>query len=1013
MQQLKKLFVVLMLAVSTLTSLAQSNKNNNDPDAAFKTAKEYWQKEQYSLAFPIFKSLYHQSLNKSNLPVHIQTESKYYMLVGGLWLNDASVEPLAIEFIELEANAHKVGIMSFHLAEYYYRKRNFAEANNYFAKTSIDNLTNREIADMKFHQAYGYFTIQQFDKAKPLFNAIRQLQSHPNFIDANYYYGFIMFYEKNYKEALAAFQLVEKSPAYQNIVPFYIAEIYYFGGERDKAINYATNAIKKGGQYYDIQLKQLVGHSLFEKRQYAEALPYLEEYVNKNEKVRREDLYELSYCYYEASNWNKAIKGFKQLGGKEDSLAQNSMYLLADAYLKINDKPSARNAFLFCASNNSNAKQKEVSVFSYAKLSYELGYMDIALKELKTFIAEYSKSTFIQEAKELQIAVLSNTSNYKEALELFDALPQKSDNTKKVYPKILYGRAVEYINDQQLDKADELLTKILQVPYNTQEIQLVYFWKGEIAYRNGKTEDALSFFTSYLKDPVTSGEVNAANARYNAGYCFMKKENYKAALDLFEKVVVNISSISPMLQQDAFIRAADCYYMMKNYKQALKMYEEVMTLNLSQADYALYQRAIIAGASSRIADKISLLQTLPLKFPNSALIADANMEIANTYLADEKWIEAIPYLEKVLNDKKANTWYPQAYLKIGIAYFNVQKNTESLGYFKTLVVKYPNSPESDDAVEYIRKIFVEDQKPGEFITFMRANGKTVTYSEADSLTYRAAMIRYEARDFESAKKGFAEYLSKFSDGRYAIEANYFSAEINIVSKNYTAALPFYEAVAIKAPNIYAERSALQAARIYYFDNKDYANAEKYFAQVKALTKQQESRLEAMRGLLRCQYKQQKWLEASTNAQELLAESGIAADDKMMANMVVAKSYQLENKLDEATTAYKAVIATGKSEFSAEAQYRLAEILYIKQKYADAEKAGFDVIKKYGSYEYWVTKSYILLGDVYFAQKDYFNAEATFKSIAENATIEELKKEAEEKLAKVIEAKNKANQVEHQ
>jgi hypothetical protein len=55
MQQLKKLFVVLMLAVSTLTSLAQSNKNNNDPDAAFKTAKEYWQKEQYSLAFPILK----------------------------------------------------------------------------------------------------------------------------------------------------------------------------------------------------------------------------------------------------------------------------------------------------------------------------------------------------------------------------------------------------------------------------------------------------------------------------------------------------------------------------------------------------------------------------------------------------------------------------------------------------------------------------------------------------------------------------------------------------------------------------------------------------------------------------------------------------------------------------------------------------------------------------------------------------------------------------------------------
>ncbi|MFX4887686.1 hypothetical protein ABTB91_19820, partial [Acinetobacter baumannii] len=57
---------------------------------------------------------------------------------------------------------------------------------------------------------------------------------------------------------------------------------------------------KKKGQYYDLQLKQLAGHILFEKRQFAKALPYLQEYVEKKEKVSREDIYELSYCYYEA-----------------------------------------------------------------------------------------------------------------------------------------------------------------------------------------------------------------------------------------------------------------------------------------------------------------------------------------------------------------------------------------------------------------------------------------------------------------------------------------------------------------------------------------------------------------------------------------------------------------------------------------------------------------------------------------------------------------------------------------
>jgi hypothetical protein len=75
-------------------------------------------------------------------------------------------------------------------------------------------------------------------------------------------------------------------------------------------------------------------------------------------------------------------------------------------------------------------------------------------------------------------------------------------------------------------------------------------------------------------------------------------------------------------------------------------------------------------------------------------------------------------------------------------------------------------------------------------------------------------------------------------------------------------------------------------------------------------------------------------------------------------------------------------------------------LFLQNKFADAEKAAFDVIKKSGSYELWVTKSYILLGDVYYAQKDFFNAKATYKSVSENSGLKELKAEAEAKLLKV-------------
>ena len=60
-----------------------------------------------------------------------------------------------------------------------------------------------------------------------------------------------------------------------------------------------------------------------------------------------------------------------------------------------------------------------------------------------------------------------------------------------------------------------------------------------------------------------------------------------------------------------------------------------------------------------------------------------------------------------------------------------------------------------------------------------------------------------------------------------------------------------------------------------------------------------------------------------------------------------------------------------------------------------------MINKAGSYDYWITKAYILLGDVYFKQQDYFNAEATLRSVTQNATDEALKNEAQQKLDAVV------------
>ena len=72
-----------------------------------------------------------------------------------------------------------------------------------------------------------------------------------------------------------------------------------------------------------------------------------------------------------------------------------------------------------------------------------------------------------------------------------------------------------------------------------------------------------------------------------------------------------------------------------------------------------------------------------------------------------------------------------------------------------------------------------------------------------------------------------------------------------------------------------------------------------------------------------------------------------------------------------------------------------------------------MINKSGSYEFWVTKAYILLGDIYFKQKDYFNAKATFQSVVANSLNMDLKNEAQKKLDAVIEEESKNSKVNNQ
>ncbi len=981
-------------------SQAQQTFWLTDPQASFKQAQEFYQKQYYSLAYPIFRELEHDQASRPELYQTFGFENiQYYVLVCSLNQDDSTAVSPAKIFIERDNNAARDGMLGYQLAEYEFRHGNYETALKLYESAGIENLSNNEIATLKFHKGYAYFIRKNFDIAKPLFDAIRQLPKDIHYIDANYYYGYICFYQKKYNDAYAAFMIVDNDPKYSRFVPYYIANIYLVQGQKEKAISYAAAKLSGGNQYYDTELRQLVGHGYYEEKDFRKALPYLEQYVSRSKTVSRQDLFELSYCYYQTQNYTKAIDGFKQLDGKNDSLAQNAMYLLGDAYLKTNQKSNARNAFLFCASNSSYPVQKEISQYQYAKLSYELGYPGVALTEFRSFLTDYPNSSNAPEARELLLNVLANTSNYKDALALMDSVSNPSASARQLKARILYGRATELINDGMLSNAADLLERAAREPNNMALLPYIQFWRGEIAYRTNHLDDAVPFFIEYLKTPVSRGEVNPVNAKYDLGYCYLKKENYKEALNYFAQVVRNPGINASVLEQDAYIRMADCYYMNRDFKTAVPMYNKVLEYSWPASDYATFQKAMVAGVNNS-GEKISLLNGLIRKYPNSDLVMDANMEIANTYLANEQYRESLNYLNAVIANNGNNALKPRALLRSGLANYNLGNNAEALNKYIELLKKYPNSLEAQEALDNAKSIYVEEGRTTEYVSFAKGMGIAVSVSQEDQLAYQEAEVQFNNGNFSGAQQKFEDYLKRFPDGKYELEANFYKSEIYVSQKNWEKAVVGYEGVADKAPNKFAEKSILQAARINFFNLKNYADAEVYYAKLKDFSTSSENKMEAMRGLLRCQFELQQWTIASDNAKELLGEKGIGSDDKIIASMVMGKSFQANGNCESAISYFKTVASMSRAAYGAEAQYQIADCQYQQNRLKEAEKSAFEVIHKSGSYELWVTKSYFLLGDIYLKEKDYFNAKATFQSLVENAKIEEIRVQAEQRLDEV-------------
>ncbi len=1008
---LRHIFVFLLGICFWQFTSAQQTLIYTDAYANYKKGMELYENKMFAMAQEYFDqvAVLVPEATDNEIFTYI-SNSRYYSAICAIELENPDAEKLMIDFIEHNQGNVLIGSAYNQLGRIYYNKREYTNAIEWFSKVDVKDLTLAERDTYKFQYGYSLFNKKKFAEAKEMFLQLKDKPNAQYYYPANYYYGFIQQEDGNYAEALSCFEIVKDVSPYSSVVPYYLCNIYFAQKQYDKVINYAEPLMSNTKLIYYAEINSLIGQAYFQKNNYNKALPYLSYYIEKANNIRDEDYYQLAFTQYKTGDYQGAIGSLKETNDENDTLYQHIQYLYGNCYLQLNKKDEARNAFSEAARTGVDETIHEDALFNFGKLSYEAEYYTAAVETLQQYLKKYPKGDHKTEAQELLAESLLSTNDYVAAMEVIEKVPLKTAQLKEAYQKVSYFSGVQLYNQKNFDGAEKMFMQSLENPVDGNLQAACYFWVGEIRYGQQKFQLAINNHIKFQELAAINKELPEETtipySNYTIGYSYLKQKSYANSANYFSKVTTTLKTSKTDQTQntvylDALLRLGDCYFMTKDYKKAETNYAKVIDNNGKGVDYAIYQKGMLLGLQNNNNGKITTLQQLTTKYPNSFYIDDAMYEIANTYFIQNQSPNAIAAFKDLINSKPNSNYILKSYLKLGLIYFNLKDYPNSEKYYRLAFDMSPNSPEGQQAKDGLLDIVgaTGDTEAAEGVG---------NVSQIDGEKYNYAKTKYDMNEYSVAAISFSDYLNEFPKGQYKTEAQFYRGECYYKLQQYNKALPDYESIIKGNKANYLESALIRASWIEYYQNQDYKTANEYYKKLYDVANYKENSFIAMKGLLRTAYFLNDYDEVIVNANRILASDLVSTDEKIEAHYYSGQAYLAKNNIDKAYDAFSKAAQLTTNELGVESRFHMADILFQKGKLDESKAKCLEIINDMPAYEEWIIRSYILIADISAAKGDFAQAKATLNSIIDNYTGNpDLVELAKEKL-KEIEAMEKNN-----
>lgn len=924
----------------------------------------------------------------------------YYLALCDVELKISSADARLKKFIASYQGSTYSNDVQFALATLYSTDGDTTLAEQELAKVNYRALSPQQKDKYDLRMGYMTFMRGDYTSAESYFSRITAGSEYAH--HATYYKSYMAYTRGEFDVARKGFTSLLEDRQYRDLMPYYLLQIDFKEGNYRSVVDNGDALLAQTTQEQALQIRRMLAESWFQLDDYKKAVKYMQEYKAQGGKMDRVENYIMGYSLHRQTMYGDALHYLREACGADDMLTQNASYHLADCYLRQGDKRNAMYSFAMSSGAQFDDAIAEDALFNYGRLQYELGggRFNEAINVLSRYISRYPQSERVSDARSLLLAAYYNSHNYAEAYEAIKSMPNPDSEAMLALQKIAYFNGLEAFSQGDLDRAESSLKESMGSGTNAKYSALASFWMGEIAFSRGDTSQAAQRYRNYISRAPKS-EKEYAMAKYNLGYCYFNSGQMAQAAEAFDDFL-SIYAKRDAYMGDVLNRRGDIYYSLRDFEAAIGCYNKTIAMGGLERYYAEYQRAITLGVQNKRTEKISSLKRI-VQADRGDYVDAATYELGRTYIADEQYDNGVRSLERFVAQYPSSQYYSQALSDLGLAYMNLGQKDKALYYYDKVVKSAPQSAQSKSALQGIREIYVEKGNADAYFDYAEKLGLegNVSQMTRDSLSYAAAQKLYLDNKIQDATTSFGNYLKNYPNGYYRNDALFYISDCFIKDNREAEAIESLSALAQQGHTQYSER-VLEKLSDMCYKSERWEQAAKAYRSLYDETAVAATKKTAASGYVASTLKYADDDALVAMADDVEKFDHITEVARRKARYAKAQVMLRRGEEAQAMSIFKVLSADMKSAEGAEAHYRLTEAEYKAKRYDEAEKRVYALSESNTPQNYWLAKSFILLGDIYLQKGDSFQARATYQSIVDGYSPADdgIVEEAKSKIAKI-------------